>query len=169
MYGWTEKIISRGLWRRQYRDKRLEDRVSVTSSQNAEWSWDTAASRLAWELRREWAKGITQTASLTEPSNHRHCHLLGGLIRVCVWGEHGVSEWDATAVQSVSKTGLSFLLPRFWSALGAGDLLIYKSNCMLICETYLGEFQSFSIFQRSLDIEYLERSYTTLFQTWSFQ
>lgn len=113
----------------------------------------------AWELRREWAKGIMQTASLTERSNHRHRHLLGGLIRVGGQSPDRASGM-LTAVQSVSKMGLPFLLLLFWSGLGDRVLLIYKSNCMLICETYLGEFHPFSILQRSLDIQDLERSYT---------
>ena len=120
------------------------------SSLGAEWSWDTAASRLAWELKRERAKCIMQTASLTELSNHRHCHLLGGLIRVPAGAGWGVGVWSRdwaggmlTAVQSAIKMGLSFLLPLFWSGLGGRDLQIYKSNCVLICETYLGEFHPF--------------------------
>lgn len=53
-----------------------------------------------------------------------------------------------TAVQSVSKMGLPFLLPPLWSGLGDGDLLIYKSNCVLIFETYSGEFHPFPIKNR---------------------
>lgn len=106
--------------------------------------------RLAWELRREWAKCIMQTASLTELSNHRHCHLLGGLIRVPAGvggAKPGVRErasgWDADCSSISQQDRPSFLLPLFWSGLGGRDLLIYKSNCVLICETYSGEFHPF--------------------------